>query len=370
MSNRFAPLSILAFVLAAGSLACGHRTPPPPAVAPAAGIAARVAVAERLSATRRIEIAGTVEAERSASVSSRVMAAVSAIHVQLGDEVRAGQRLISIDPSAAEGQVAQARGALAQAEAALALAQRNFERYRALAEKQAASELELDLAKSQFAQAQGAVAQARGAVAAASSVARDSSVVAPFAGRVTARMVEVGDLAAPGRPLVTIESRNGRRLAIAVPETIARAATLAPGASLTVSLDARPDLGEIAGTIAEISPGPDPMTHSYTVKVDLPSVRVGEIPAGAAGRAYVPAGGGEAVEVPKDALIESGGLTLVVVRTAEGKSESRVITVGDPAAGTSGSGRVEVLSGLSGGESVALGLPHAPAEGTPIEVRP
>ncbi len=346
--------------------ACGgkHSGAAPEAAPPP--ITAAVAQAERVAASRRIELSGTVEAERSTSVSARVMASVTAVHVQLGDEVRTGQTLISIDPSAAEGQVAQARGALAQAKSALALARRNHERYVALAASQSASELELDLARTQFEQAQGAVQQARGAVAAASSVAGDSKVVAPFAGRVTARLVEVGDLAAPGRPLVTIESKTGRRLVVAVPETMAHAASLAPGSQLAVALDARADLGEIAGTVAEISPGPDAATHAYTVKIDLPGSQVGPIAAGAAGRAYLATGGGDAVLVPENALIDSGGLTLVVIRTPEGKGESRVVTVGDRSAG----GQVEVLSGLSGGETVVLGLLHAPAAGTRIEVLP
>ncbi len=366
MKNPLAFVAVLA--LAAASSACGgNRSAPAPQPEPAP-VSARVALAERVAASRRIELSGTVEAERSASVSSRVMAGVTAVHVRLGDEVRAGQTLVSIDPSAADGQVAQARGALAQAESALALARRNHERYQALAESRSASELELDLARTQFEQAAGAVQQARGAVASAASVARDVRVVAPFAGRVTARLVEVGDLAAPGRPLVTIESRTGRRLVVGVPETNLRAAALSPGSKLAVALDARADLGEIAGTVAEISPGPDAMTHAYTVKIDLPAGRTAEIAAGSAGRAYLAAGGGDAVLVPHEALIESGGLTLVVVRSAEGKALSRVVTVGSR--GGVGGDRVEILSGLAGGESVVLGLPYAPAAGTRIEVLP
>ncbi len=312
---------------------------------------------------------------------------VTAVHVDLGDEVRAGQLLLSIDPSAAEGQVAQARGAQAQAEAGLALAQRNFERYQALAATHSASELELDLARTQLDQARGAVEAARGAVEAARSVARESRVVAPFAGRVAARLVDVGDLAAPGRPLVMIESTRGRRLVVSVPETLARGTALATGAAIAVTLDAALDRGEIAGRVAEISPGPDPGSHSYTVKIDLP---LDDVPAGAAGRAYFPAPAGpgqrDAVRVPRAALIESGGLTLIVVRNAEGRAESRVVTVG----AIDADGRAEILSGLAGGESVVVGLAGsenadstlaaggavgtglttAPAAGRRLEVRP
>jgi len=198
-----APLAAAALVVAA----CGGSHPPTLAAAPAA-VRAPLAVAERLTVPTEIELAGAVEAERSASVSSRVMASVTAVHARLGERVAAGQILVSIDPAAAQGQLAQAQGAQVQAEAALALAAKNHARFQELAKSDSASELELDLARMQHEQAQGAVEQAKGAVAAARSVAAESKVVAPFAGRVAARGVEAGDLAAPGRPLMT------RRLAV------------------------------------------------------------------------------------------------------------------------------------------------------------
>lgn len=338
---------------------CGDSSAAPD-VADSGSISAPLARAERLDAPRTTELAGTVAAERTSAVSSRVMALVGAVHVELGDSVSAGQLLVSIDPTSAQGQLAQATGALAQAQAALTLAERNFERFRALAERDAASELELDMARMQYEQAKGAVEQAGGAVDAARSIARESKVLAPYAGRIAARMVEVGDLAAPGRPLVLVESRTGRRLVVAVPEALALTAGLGAGGSLEVSLDAQPGLGRVAGTIAEISPGPDPMTHAYTVKIDLPGI---EAPAGSAGRAYLEGGRRSAVLVPAEALIESGGLTLVVVRDDDGAAQTRVVTKGERRA----DGRVEVLSGLAGGESVALGLAAAPAAGTRLD---
>lgn len=367
MTRRFpVPALTLPVLLALAAAACGapHEAAKPAEPAP---VAARLAVAVRLTSEARTGFAGTVAAEKSTAVSSRVMAMVTAVHVNLGDTVAAGQSLVSIDPTAAQGQVSQAQGGLAQAEAALALARRNRERFEALAASKSASELELDMARMQFEQAAGAVQQARGAVDSATSVARESRVVAPFAGRVAARLVEVGDLAAPGRPLVMIESSVGRRLIVAVPETVARTAALTPGQALAVTLDARPDLGEIPGRLAEISPGPDPVSHSYTVKIDLPAL---DLPAGAAGRAFLATGRRDTVRIPRAALIESGGLTLVVVRDSAGQAESRVVTVG-AADGTAGSqtdaAGVEILSGLSGGESVALGLAVAPPAGARLD---
>ncbi len=318
-------------------------------------VPARFATAERVDIPQRTELAGTVAATQSTAVSSRVTATVIAVPVELGQSVRRGQLLVSIDPATAQGQLGQAQGALAQSKAALTLAERNFERYKALVASGSASELELDMARTQYEQAQGAVRQGEGAVAAAGSVAKESRVVAPFDGRIAAKLVEVGDLAAPGRPLVMLESAAGRRLVVAVPEALTRGAALEPGSMVEVSLDAQPDRGEFAGRVAEVSPGPDPTTHNYTVKIDLP----GDAPAGAAGRAYVESGTRAHVLVPAEAVIESGGLDLVAVRGEGNRVETRVVTLGRKQS----DGRIEVLSGLAGGESVALGLAVAPPAG-------
>ena len=165
------------------------------------------------------------------------MANVVAVPARVGQSVAAGDVLVEIDPQTAKGQEAQAKGALAQARAALSLAERNYERYKALAASGSASALELDMTRMQYEQAKGAVQQGEGAVEAASSVARESRVTAPFAGRVAARLVEAGDLAAPGRPLVTVESATGRRLVVQVPAGTVAASGLTAGQKLSVRID-------------------------------------------------------------------------------------------------------------------------------------
>lgn len=319
---------------------------------------ADVAQAAAVEVPLQVELSGTVEAERVAAVSSRVMAAVTAVHVRAGDAVKKGQALVEIDPETARGQLAQATGALAQARAALALAERNYERFAALAEQEAASQLELDMATMQYEQAKGAVEQASGAVEAASSVAAESRVAAPFAGRIAAKLVEVGDLAAPGRPLVMVESLAGRRLVLAVPESLAGG--LAVGRNLPVAVDSMPELGRIAGVVDEVAPGADAASHSFLVKVRLEGAHV---PTGVAARAWLETGTRSAVVVPSGAVVRTGGMTMVVVVDADGKARSRAIAVGNPTA----DGGVEVLSGLKGTESVLVGLATAPPDGSPVE---
>jgi len=358
--HKMLVVTIGAAALAAAGCGGGTHEPSTATLPP---VAARVATAEATSRPQRVELHGTVEAQRMVAVSSRVMAMVTAVRVKPGDTVQAGQVLVEIDPQTSQGQEAQARGALAQARAGLALAERNYERFKALQEKGAASELELDMARMQFEQASGAVQQASGAVEAASSVARESRVVAPFAGRVAAKLVEVGDLAAPGRPLLMLESVTGRRLALTVPENVVAASGLKPGVVLGVRIDSLSSAGELTGAVVEMSPGADPASHSYVAKVELRGV---EVPTGLAGRAWVVTGSRSVVAVPREAVVRQGGLAMVALRDAAGKSRSRAVTTGE----TLADGRVEILSGLAGGEDVLVGISVLPSDGSPVEAQP
>jgi len=339
-------------------LACGGGRREGPTEHPPA-VRARLAPVVRVTQAPRLEIVGTVVAERNVAVSSRVMAMVTAVHVQTGATVRAGESLIEIDPQTARGQESQARGALAAAEAGLVLAERNFERFKALATRQAAADLEVDMARMQYEQATGAVEQAKGAVEAASSVARESSVVAPFAGRIAARLVEVGDLAAPGRPLVMIESSRGRRLLINVPESSAATAVLAIGLAVPVRIDSLPSLGELAGRVVEVTPGADPVTHAFAVKIELPG---DGLATGLAGRALMPGAPRPMLVAPAGACHSQGGMTFVAIRDAAGLARRRIVTTG-----VTLPGGLEILSGLTGAETLLVDLPTLPADGAPVE---
>ncbi|MEM9556135.1 MAG: efflux RND transporter periplasmic adaptor subunit [Acidobacteriota bacterium] len=359
-------LPFLALALAASLLvaACSADAPPrggAPHDGPTSDLVltAQVIEATRAEQTRHVTLHGIVEAERTATVSTRVLATVTAVHADVGDLVKVGATLLTIDPTAAQGQVSQARGALAQARAALALAERNLRRFEALAAKEAASALELDQARMQHSQALGAVEQAEGALAAAQAVADDARVAAPFAGRVARRMVDVGDLAAPGRPLLELEGVSGRRLAVAVPESTAAAAALAIGHSIDITLDARPSLGAVTGTVVEVAPGADPHSHAIAVEVALP-VELAEIPTGGAGRASLEVGTRAAITVPRDAVVRHGGLEMVVL-DVDGHAETRAVTTGRPT-----DDHIEILSGLTGGERVVRGLEALPPAGARI----
>ncbi len=292
--------------------ACSHEDPAT-AEANLTPLVARVAPAESVTEGSVIEAYGIVQPARQAAVSSRVMGPVVAVRTRAGDTVRRGQTLVEIQPETSQGQLAQTEGALAQAQAALALAERNFKRYEALHAENAVSEVELDMARMQYEQARGAVDQASGAVQTAKAVAGEAGVTAPFNARVVERMVEVGDMAAPGRPLVRLESLEGSSLWLTVRE--ADIHRLAVGQTIPVTLDSRADLGTVTGTVAEIMPSADSATHTFTVKIHLGEV---DVASGISGRALIPGDSSRRIVVPPQRYIlaEASSSSSCAARTA------------------------------------------------------
>jgi len=321
---------------------------------------ARVAAAQAVIEAKTIETIGTVQPARQAVVSSRIMGPVVSVEVWAGATVRKGQEMIKIQPETSEGQVSQAEGALAQAQAALALSERNLKRYKALHAEKAVSDAELDVARMQYQQALGAVEQAQGAVQSARSVADDAQVEAPFDARVVEHLVEVGDMAAPGRPLVRLESLEGQRIWLTVRE--ADRHRIEVGQQLPVRLDSRPDLGVIAGTVAEIVPNADPATHTFVAKVDLGNA---DVASGVSGRAEIPGDPIERIVIPTSAVHQRGGLELVIVHADDGTARTRAVRTG----AFVDADRVEVLSGIKAGESVVVDAHSPVADGTPLEVQ-
>lgn len=356
-ARRFISIVFLA-TLALGLTACGHDEPKL-AEADLKPLSVEVAEVERITEAHPVEVRGVVQPTRQSAVSSRVMGPVIKLNVRAGSTVAKNQVLLEIQPEASSGQLGQARGALAQAEAALAMAERNFRRFEALHADNAASELELDMAKMQYEQARGAVEQAEGAVRAASSVANESTVRAPFAARVIETMVEVGDLAAPGRPLVRVESLEGQEMWLSIREN--DIGHVAIGDPIEMRLDARPDLGTILGKIREIEPSADPATHTFIVKAGLGKT---DVPSGFSGRAMIRGDLTDRIVVPVGAVHHRGGLELVIVRAEDGGARTRAVTTGS----TLGEDRIEILSGLDTGETIVINAAGPVADGTPLEL--
>ncbi len=351
---------------------------------------ARVAVQTAAAAAQEwpelYEATGTVRARTAATISSKVMGYVQQVNVKVGDRVRQGQPLITIDSRDLDANVRRAEAArsevqsaipeadngVAAAKANLDLAQATFKRMDDLAAKKSISNQEFDeatarlksaqanyeMARARRAQIEPKLAQVEQEIRAATIMRGYASITAPFDGVVTAKSVEPGNLAAPGAPLLTIEQEGVYRLEVSVDES--RLPAVRPGQAVQVMLEALDRT--LDARVSEIVPAVDASSRSYTVKIDLPAVA--QLRSGMFGRAVFPVGTRKTVSLPQAALQERGQLVSVFV-VEDGAARNRLITVGR----RSGD-RVEILSGLAEGERVVVPVPASLADGARVEVRP
>lgn len=316
------PLALLVLV-------CGCAAEPPPRALPSVPPkVVRVGEADRSPRPVLTEVVGTVRAVRDATIAPLISGTVTEVRVGLGSSVRAGEVLVRLSAREVEARLDQSRVA-----SELATRERN----RAVTLKEQGA---ISLAQYETAISQWSIARARQAEA--SSFADRTILRAPFAGVITAKLVSVGEAALPGRPLLILEGRAALRFEARVPESAGD--DLAIGDALPVKLDGHDQ--DLEGRIAEIQPAFDDATRTRLIKIDLPEspgLRSGQF-----GRVLVTTGQSLAVTVPSDAVVHHGQLETVFV-VESGTARLRLVR-----SGREREGRVEISSGLSGGEKVAL----------------
>ncbi len=367
--------------------ACGHPPEPRPRAAAAEPREVAVAPAQVQSLKTHYVATATVRGRNTAVLTSKAMGYVRALRAGNGDHVEAGQVLVELDErdaraglqgaragvSGADAAVVQAERDLEAARADLHLAERTLERMRRLAGERAVTPHELDEAEAGHASAQARarmaeaglraararLGQARAGVEMASSLLGHRQVVAPFAGRVVARHVDVGDMASPGAPLLTLEEDGALRAEAVVDES--QAGRIAIGDAARVEVEAAG--ARIEGTVGEIVPAIDVASRAFVVKVDLTGDPAALRP-GMFARVRFATGTADRLVVPAAAVSVRGQLERVFV--AEGdRARMRFVTLG-----ADHDGRVEVRSGLEAGETVVLAPPADLADAAPIRVRP
>jgi RND family efflux transporter MFP subunit len=324
------------------------------------GMAALVALLGVYSAALRAEVGATaaveyrlvdvlysteavVEAVKQSTVSAQVMGRVVELRVDVGDRVKAGQIIARIDQREAQQQVAASAAQVALARANLENARLNRERSLRLLQDNFVSQAAVDRAEAEYKAAEAQLQAAQAGSQQASISKGYTVVLAPYTGIVSARLVELGEMAAPGKPLITTFDPTDMRVIAEVPQE--RVPELRNKFSVEI-----PSLNRwIAGKSIVILPSADPRTHTTRVRLTLPGDQSGLYP-GVYARAYFPVGQARKMVVPLASIIRRSEITGVYVINENGASSFRQVRLGDPAA----DGFVEVLAGVSLGERVAL----------------
>ena len=329
------------------------------------------------------EAGGIVQARTTATLMARIAAPVREVLVRPGDQVRAGQVLIVLDANdlAAQARRARAGGASADqdviaaaaerqaAEASLALARATHARIAGLHSKRSATPQELDDAtgalRAAEARAAGAAARAQAAVSgvegaraasdAANTVEAFSRIAAPFDGVVTEKMIEPGNMAAPGVALMRVEDTRRFRLDVRVDES--RVGRISPGATVAVALEGGADDAAhvVDGTVTESSRAVDADARYFLVKIELPAES--GLRSGMFGRARFSGLPRRALTVPEAALVHRGQVTSVFV-VEKDTARVRLVNVRGG----------EVLAGLAEGDVVIVAPPAALTDGNRVTV--
>lgn len=292
-----------------------------------------------------------VEAVRQTAISAQVSGAIVALNVKVGDVVKAGQALVRIDARAASESAAASLAQVEAARATMNVATKEYERQKQLFQKQYISQSALDRSQAQLEATQ---AQVR-ALQAQAGVAKTQSgffvVAAPYAGIVSELPVALGDMAMPGRPLLTLYDPSTLRVTASLPQSVLTGLGSNPSLQFEI-----PGLPTPAGLIkpgqVQVLPTVDAATHTAQVRLTLPVGMKGLAP-GMFARVWLPTVVGAAVGaklfVPTSAVLHRSEMTGIYVLDSKGQPLLRQVRLGR----TQGSD-VEVLSGAQLGEQVAV----------------
>ncbi len=318
------------------------------------------------------EAVGTVRAGTTSNLAGKLLGTVKSIHVKEGDRVKQGDTLVIIDPRQVEAGLSKAEAGLSEAEKALKaaisardaahaterLALATYERYLNLKRNDSVTAQEFDEVEARHGQAKAAmkgaeamvevamarVKQAQAALVSARVTSQEAVITAPHDGIITGKLVDKGDLAAPGMPLLILETTRSSRVDMVLPETYIDYVKIRQ--KVHVDIPAL-KMESFQGAVSTIVPAADQRSRSFLVKIALPVDS--HLKSGMFARVRIPIGHSSKIMIPGDAVMSHGQLTGLYLVDSENIAHFRLIRLGR----TFGD-NVEVLSGLKEGDRYVI----------------
>lgn len=276
-----------------------------------------------------------------AQISGRVIE----VAFDAGDAVKKGQVLVRIDESEARQAVAGSEAEVAQAQANLQNSRLAYDRSKQLLAQKFISQAAVDKAQADYRSAEAQLKVALARVGQTTATRGFATIVAPYDGIIASRQVELGEMASPGKALMTFFSPKGLRVVASIPQY--KLAQVRQSSRAQVEF---PELKQwVPGTRVTLLPVADTRTHTTRARVDLPADLKGIYP-GMFARAHFSIGRAQKLLIPASAVVRRSEVAAVYVVDAKEQISFRQIRLGEPV----GQSEVEVLSGLVQGEQVAL----------------
>jgi RND family efflux transporter MFP subunit len=294
-----------------------------------------------------LSVSGKIQAANSADLTTRMMGYVDKVHANVGDEVRKGQLLVSINNTDLQAKRAQVNAGITEATAAFNNAQKDYNRFKNLFADNSATQKEMDDMTANFEMAKArleAVNQMKNEINAQFAY---SNITAPFNGTITGKNVKVGDMANPGMPLISIETPGDFEVMAMVPETeISEIKT-----GTTVQVLVKSINQTIKGIVSEVSTSAKNTGGQFLVKIDLDKTDA-NILSGMFTTVQFPIERkrkSSTVLIPTEAIVTNGQLSGVYTVSQSETALLRWLRLG-----RSFGDKVEVLSGLNADETYII----------------
>lgn len=322
-------------------------------------IRVEVAVARLDTLQVTVRAVGSLEADQRIDIAAETQGRISGIEFREGAEVERGEILLRINEDQLLSEVQAAGAALTRARQQAENLVRQEERNEKLLEQGAISQQAYDDLKTQ---AEAAVADSQ-AAAANLAMARtrlsDATIRAPFAGKAGARQVDLGQYVRAGDPLLRLVDNDPLEIEFTVPERYL--GRLETGQRVKVTVSSAPD-ASFQGEVTFVSPEVDVASRAVTLKASIPNpedrLRAGQF----ANAVLVLQQQPDALVVPEAAIVPRGGRNLVFV-VRDGTAHRHEVQLGERAPGD-----VQILEGLSAGDTVVVAGHQRLADGVPVSV--
>jgi RND family efflux transporter MFP subunit len=314
-----------------------------------------------------INVSGQIEAVQTANISTRIMGYITKINVQAGGHVSKGQLLATINNQDMLAKRAQADAMIAQADAAFKSAQKDKERFNNLYQQQSASAKEVDNINLQYASAKAQLEAARQMRNEVNASLSYTNLTAPFDGVVTQKLADVGSMANPGMPILTIEQSGSYQVSASVPESAI--SQIKQGMAATITIGSVNKV--LGGTVSQINQSSQFTGGQYLVKIHIPDSEKQGLLAGMYANVNIPVkntvadkSGSDQVLVPVSSIEYKDQLTGLYTIGSNNTALLRWVRLGK----TQGS-KVEVLSGLSANEQFIVSADSRLYNGASVKIK-
>lgn len=298
-----------------------------------------------LQTTEEVDAVGTVQPRMKTDVASRLLATINEVNVQPADVVQQGQLLATLDDREMQAQLREAEAAAAGIEADLAMREREYARYKQMFAEEAVTKESFDQVEGAYRVTQAQLRRTNEQIKRIEVMLTYAQINAQTSGVVVDRYLDPGDLAVPGKPLLTIHDPQELELHASVREGLAGRVHV--GMQLPIRIDALSRT--MNGTVREIVPYAEATSRSVLVKVTMPPDQLEGLYIGMFGRLSIPVGSINRIVVDNGAVQRVGQLELVDVVRDDGTLDRRFIRTGLRIGN-----KTEILSGLNVNETVAI----------------